>query len=342
MTINNPFKHLRTLGICCAVALSAIACQSTAADTSANSSSPKPAVSDPATARSLWVWDAGVITDRADQQELLDFIQAHQISELFLDLGDFDDAEKRPETHRKHVTAKALGSFLERFHAAGIKVQALGGDPHFALRERHQDALDQMKAVLDYNAGTSAKRRLDGFQWDVEPYILAGFKTDQHHSILVQYLEFVNASAVMVKKSAHPTQFNLGFAVPFWFDKAEQGVTWKDKKQPVVFSVMDILSMLPRSYIAIMAYRDHATGSNGSIGVSQAEIDYAVAHDSNTGIWVGVETGDVQPASITFFGKPNEDLENSLREINAAFHAIPNYCGVAIHHWESYRKLVQE
>jgi len=220
-------------------------------------------------------------------------------------------------------------------------VEGLGGDPHFALTERHQFALDQMKRVLDYNKSASANRRLDGYQWDVEPYTLKEFKTDQHDSILEQYLGFVNAAVTMVKKDAGNQRFALGFAVPFWFDKDAQGAKWQDKTQPTVFHVLDILSAVPDSYIAIMAYRDHADGANGSIGVSQTEMDYADAHTPQVGIWVGMETGDVQPASITFHGKTNADFEQAISEVNAAFQSKPSYRGVAIHHWGSYQELVK-
>src|SRR5690606_7282796 len=134
----------------------------------------------------------------------------------------FGSITPRPDSDPKHLTAKALGDFLEKCHADNITVQGLGGDPHFALRERHQFALAKMQCVLDYNASASKTRRLDGYQWDVEPYILKEFKTDQHQSILQQYLEFVTAAVAMVQKSAPADRFDLGFAVPFWFDKDEQ------------------------------------------------------------------------------------------------------------------------
>jgi hypothetical protein len=323
------FKHFGLTLLCGFLVLSATACRSDAP----TSSSIAP--------RALWVWDAGVASNLSDQKTILDFCREHSIRTIFLDLGDFDHEKKLPEDNRKHLTTQRLGDFLEAAHAANINVEGLGGDPHFALTERHQFALDQMKMVLDYNRQTSAERRLDGYQWDVEPYTLAEFKTDQHDSILEQYLAFVNTAATMVKTDSTDLHFALGFAVPFWFDKSEQGAKWQDKTQPVVFHVLDILSQLPDSYIAIMAYRDHADGANGSIGVSQTEMDYANAHTPEVGIWVGMETGDVQPASITFHGKTNANLEKAISEVNAAFQSSASYRGVAIHHWGSYPELAK-
>jgi hypothetical protein len=333
MITTNIYHHLKNfiaMMFCCALILSTTACRSTA-DAPAAPSAP----------RSLWVWDAGVASNLNDQKTFLDFCRDHDIKTVFLSLGDFDDAKKLPEENRKHLTAQQLGDFLERAHAAKIKVEGLGGDPHLALAEEHQIALDQLKRVLDYNQQASPARRLDGYQWDVEPYTLDAFKTDQHDSILEQYLAFVNAAVAMVKSDSLHRQFALGFAVPFWFDKDVQSVSWNNKKQPVVFSVMDILSALPQSYIAIMAYRDHAAGSNGSIEVSQAEMDYADTHTPKVGVWVGMETGNVQPASITFYGKTNADLEKAIGDVNTAFRSDAGYRGVAIHHWGSYSELLQ-
>lgn len=329
----NQCKHFGLMLLCGFLVLTATACQSTA-DTPVPTSSSAP--------RSLWVWDAGVVTNADDQKAFLDFCRKHSINTLFLDLGDFDNADKLPKEHRKHLTAQQLGDFLETAHAANIKVEALGGDPHFALTERHQFALDQMKKVLDYNKSTSPERRLDGFQWDVEPYVLKEFKTDQHDSILEQYLVFVDAATKMVQTDSVNQQFALGFAVPFWFDKDEQNAKWQDKTQPTVFQVLDILSQVPNSYIAIMAYRDKAEGANGSIGVSQKEMDYASAHTPKVGIWVGLETGKVEPASISFFGKTNAELEKSIDEIDEEFTANTPFRGVAIHHWGSYQELVKQ
>jgi hypothetical protein len=322
------FKHFGLTLLCGFLVLSATACRS---DAPTSSSAP----------RALWVWDAGVASNTNDQKSFLDFCRDHSIRTIFLDLGDFDHEKKLPEDNRKHLTTQRLGDFLEAAHAANIKVEGLGGDPHFALTERHQFALDQMKMVLDYNKQTSAKRRLDGFQWDVEPYTLPEFKTGQHDSILEQYLAFVNAATAMVKTDSIDPHFALGFAVPFWFDTDKQNAKWQDKTQPVVFHVLDILSQVADSYIAIMAYRDHADGANGSIGVSQTEMDYANAHTPKVGIWVGMETGDVQPASITFHGKTNADLEKAIDEVNAAYQSSASYRGIAIHHWGSYQELVK-
>jgi len=291
--------------------------------------------------RALWVWDAGVASNANDQQVFLAFCSAQHINTVFLSLGDFDDVKKLPDENRNHLTTQQLGDFLERAHAAKIKVEGLGGDPLFALTRNHHRALDAMKRVLNYNKTAATQRRLDGYQWDVEPYILKEFKTDQHDSVLEQYLDFVNAATTMVKASSANQQFALGFAVPFWFDTAAQNTKWQDKTQPAVFQVLDILSQVPDSYIAIMAYRDHAEGSNGSIGVSQTEMNYANAHTPKVGIWVGMETGDVQPASITFHGKTNADLEKAISEVNSAFASSASYRGVAIHHWGSYRELIK-
>lgn len=327
----HPFKHYGMMFLCGWLALIAIAC-CTVADTPTSTSSNAP--------RSLWVWDDGVVSNSSDQTTFINFCRDHHISTIFLDLGDFDNVKKLSDGNRKHLTAQRLGDFLERAHAANIKVQGLSGDPHFALTPDHEKALDHMKRVLDYNKGASSERRVDGFQWDVEPYGLKEFKTDQHESILEQYLAFVNASVAMVKTDSADQRFALGFAVPFWFDKEAQSAKWQDKTQPTVFQVLDILSQVPDSYIAIMAYRDHADGSNGSIGVSQTEMDYANAHTPKVGIWIGLETGDVQPASITFYGKTNAVLERVIGEVNDAFKSSASYRGVTIHHWRSYQELV--
>lgn len=296
--------------------------------------------------RALWAWNAGVITQPTQRDSLLDFCRSKKIGIIYLHLGDFLSGTKRNADDPKHVTADALGSFLETAHAKGLRVEALDGDPSFTLAAKHDEALKRLQGAITYNRGATASRRLDGFQWDIEPYVMKEFRDEaQHASIVGQFLDIVKKSRDLVqaeKDIAGAKGFWLGFALPFWMDGEAQAVTWNGEKRPATFHALEILKPLPHSYVALMAYRDKAEGDNGTIGVVKGEMEYAARNTPGVLIVVGQETGAVKtdPASITFYEEGEGPLETAVGQIDTAYAASPVYGGVAIHHLDSYRDLI--
>jgi hypothetical protein len=292
--------------------------------------------------RALWVWDASVITQSTPRDSLLNFCKAHGISTIYLHLGDFLGEKKRAEGDPKHVTAGALSTFLETAHAKNLRVEALDGDPSFSRAAQHEAGLNRLRAALKYNhEATTASRRLDGFQWDVEPYVLAEFKNETtHDAVLTEYLDFVKSSRDLVLAEKPSTPFALGFAVPFWMDTDKQSILWNGEKRPATFHVLELLSQTPNAYITIMAYRDKA---DGTISAVRDEVEYAAKNTPIVKIRVGQETGAVKndPTSITFYEEGEGALEDALAKINDAYATSPVYGGVDIHHWVSYEDLIK-
>jgi hypothetical protein len=297
----------------------------------------------PAAPRALWVWNAGVITQSAEREALFDFCQAKNISILYVHLGDFLSDKKRNAGDAKHVSEKSLGDFLEAAHAKNLRVEALDGDPSFARAAQHEAALRRLQLALEYNRAAPAARRLDGFQWDIEPYVLKEFKDEtQHAAVLGEFLDVVKKSRDLVLAEKENGEFWLGFALPFWMDGEKQTIAWNGANKPATFQALDTLETLPRAYVALMAYRDKADGTGGTIAVVRDEINYAAQYAPNVKIVVGQETGAVKgdPPSITFYEEGEGALETALAQINAAYSASPVYGGVAIHHLDSYRDLI--
>lgn len=292
-------------------------------------------------AKALWVWDAGVITDAAKQKDLFAFCKSKGLTIIYQDMGSaFLEAETA--TKAKHqISTTALAAYLKAAHAQGFKVEVLDGDPSFALTPNHARTLARVQKALDYNKTAAIDARLDGFQWDTEPYILPEFKTPEgERAILVQYLDSAVQMRDAVKKAGQPA-FTLGYAIPFWMDGDEHQVEWNGIKKSGTFHLMDILNGINSGYIAIMAYRDKAEGSNGSIGITQGEADYATKSAPNVRVWVGQETLDVKgdPPSITFWQEGEGELNKALDQIKEHYKNTPAVAGAAIHHYESYREI---
>ncbi len=290
--------------------------------------------------RAMWVWDATVITNTKHGQNLFDFCAQKGISTIYLDMGDLFAPKSREIGDPKHITAKSLGEFLQTAHGKKIEVEALDGDPTFALEAGHPIALGILKKALAYNKAAPPDQKLDGFQWDTEPYTMPEFNKDaaSQRVVLKQYLD----GALQLRDAAKTDpSMRLGFAIPSFFDEETRALEWNGSKKAPAFHLMDTLNTLPASYVAIMAYRDKAPGPNGTIEISKGEIDYAVQSAPKVKVWIGQETLDVtgDPPSITFYQEGENALEQALGQTQDAYKTQPALAGLAIHHWESYRAM---
>jgi len=298
-----------------------------------------------ATPRGLWVWDATVLTDPARGTALLDFCRQHGIGTLYLSLGDIFSVRQREASDPRHVSAAQLGAFARSAHAQNVEIEGLDGDPSFALTENHPEALGRFTRALAYNGAAPPDERLDGWQWDIEPYVLKEFKADPaaKPDILIQYLEGADQMCVALKASPN---LRLGYTLPFFFDSPDLAVTWHGENKPPAFLLLDDLEKLnktgAKSYVALMAYRDHTDGPNGSIAISRADMDYAAANAPHVKVWIGQEvsavTGD--PPTISFWGKGTSALETAALQIEVAFRKSPNFGGIAIDHYRGYQELL--
>ena len=290
--------------------------------------------------RALWVWDATVITKPEQRKSLFEFCAQKKISVIYVSVGDIFSPRGREVSDPKHVTAPMLADFLRAAHAANLQVEALDGDPSFALREHHAEALARLQKALDYNQAATPDARLDGFQWDTEPYGLAEFKEgpEKQRAILTQYLDSAQQMRDAVQKTPN---LRLTYCIPWFFDGPERALEWNGVTKEPAFHLIDLLKTLPSSELVLMSYRDKPEGSNGSIAISRGEIEYASKNAPHMKVWVGQETLDVKgdPPSITFWQEGESALDDAARQIQEAFQNQPSFGGVAIHHWASYRIL---
>jgi hypothetical protein len=288
------------------------------------------------------VWDARAFIDAGVQQNLLSFCRRQGINTIFISTGSALIEAKRAPQMRVQVPKKSFGSFIKAAHAAGLQIQALDGDPVFALKENHATVLGRLQLALDYNKTAPADEKLDGFQWDTEPFLMPQWKASEaaQPDIMRQYLDSCREMAEAVRASGQ--RFSLGYAIPAWWDSANRAVNWDGATKVPAFHLIDILNRAPGSYVALMSYRDKALGDNGTVAISQGEIDYAAKSAPNVGVWVGQETLDVKgdPPSITFYQEGNAALETALSQISETLKDTPTVKGVAIHHWVSYADLV--
>lgn len=241
-----------------------------------------------------WSWDSSA--------ELADLATADGISRVYLYCqGGFD--------HDVRETIAALG-------AAGVEVEALGGETRWATTQR-ADMLRFVRAAVRYQRGALAGARLTGIHLDVEPYGLPAWDRDQRA---------VAGSLTRAMEAAERAARSLPLAadIPFWFDEIPTGGGASLAEQ-----------MIRRTdAITVMAYRDQ-----GSDVIDVARREVRLAGRAGKPVTVGVETSDVAPEQVTFFEEGRTALELALAEVRAELGSHAGFGGVAVHDSESLRAL---
>lgn len=102
-----------------------------------------------------------------------------------------------------------LARFIDAARHRQVSVWAVEGDPGAVLPEGQVHMVRRASALAGFNASQRPARRLAGVQYDIEPYLLAGFALDTERW-LTHYLGTIRA---LRQAAGMP----LEVAVPFWW-----------------------------------------------------------------------------------------------------------------------------
>jgi hypothetical protein len=92
-----------------------------------------------------------------------------------------------------------------------------------------------------------------------------------------------------------------------------------------------MLGNLPEAYVLVMAYRNHASGDDGSVELAEREFDFAsrVAHAAS-GIVVGQELTEVTPTKLSFWWNGRAAFRQAVAELTDACGGLPQFRGVSV------------
>ena len=274
--------------------------------------------------RATWVWDSRMILRPEERGELLKFCRTHRINTLYLFAYNLNPPMDR-----------AYREFNRLAHRAGLTVQALAGDPRWGQTRYHSVPLQWVESVIDFNAKSSRGEGFDGIHTDIEIYLLSKSWNERPAEILGGYLDLHAQIAQRVHEQPQPML--LGVDVPFWFDDdSSYRILWHDQVKPPSYHVLDTADA-----ITVLAYRNFAEGSDGTVQLVSLELGYADRIGKK--VFIGQETQEnLYPAYITFGGTSCAHLQQEIAKIFQAIGHRPSFGGFAIHHYESYRKLCED
>jgi hypothetical protein len=286
------------------------------------------AVVDPGSELGAYEWDSSTWwPDPSAYASTLAQLQALGVNTLYVDIT-------KAVTMIQHHSAKLqpflsdFASLVQEADMEGFRVDALGGDSTWATTsltgpKELLSAVSQITALLPTGA-------LDGVQFDVEPWSLAGWRTHAAARAL-DWLTFIQR--VVATWRSDGMKGRLGFTVPYWFDGSNGNVpkvTFDGSKGYPFQLALPLLAPLDDTVLNVMAYRNFTAGSNGSIALFESNMAAVVAEGSSTSLLLGQETGNVQPADVTFYGLGCETFETAASQLHVRFGSEPNYAGDAI------------
>lgn len=212
---------------------------------------------------STWVWRPAQWRDEGDG--LIAAARAHRLDRIFIGLDIRDGAV---------ADADRLRSFLQAARAAGLSVWAVEGDPAAITKAGRPPFLQRTRAIAAFNRGGSPA--LDGIQYDIEPYLLAGWPLDRAAGIAA-YLDTLER---LKRAAAGPVEAVLPF---WWFD------------MPEMAGGLDRLAAAADRF-AVMAYR---TGPDGIVAAAEGALAWAGTHDRP--MTVALETGPLPDDRVQTF-----------------------------------------
>jgi hypothetical protein len=248
----------------------------------------------------MWVWDT------SDPQAVVAFAVASGVGQLYAAVPPhLDSSTQLPQ----------LTELSRQARAAGLRVDALGGDPGW---------VDNQAWVVDsWLRPALATGLFTGVHVDIEPYTTPAWQT-QRAKVVKKYL--ATYDTLVAAAGSTPIEADI----PFWFD----GIA-------TAGSTLDREVIRRTSGVTVMAYRNLAAGADGTIALATAEVS---AGDSlGKPVRIGQETtylgGDPAAVKQTFFGQTRASMEVQLDAITAAFSSHPGFAGLAIHDAAGYAAM---
>lgn len=288
-----------------------------------------------------WVWTAPVDMTEEFKKSVLDTASSNGINVLYVTVDDYLNIHNMPDGEEKNIKKKAfsdsLESFIKEAKEKGIAVDAEAGWRDWAEASQKWKATVIVDYVKEYNSTHTYKLR--GFQYDVEPYLLPSYnKTSNRALLLKNFVQLVDETVTKLQGS------DLAFTVviPHFYDDAQKwtpSFTYGGNTTYTFNHLLNILDKRSNSNIILMSYRNFASGEDGTIDISQIEIQEASAMKAKTKIIVAQETGEVDPDYATFYGTSKAEYLKQISLVNSMFNSYSNFGGMAVHHIETIKVL---
>ncbi len=287
----------------------------------------QPPVSIPAE-NGVWEWTSAYGMSQATAQQIVNNAAANGFNVIYLTV---DSSLNLSGAQLSNYEA-SLNTFLTDAAIENIAVDAEAGASSWALPGNWSNPQNIITFVANYNQTHTIKFR--GVQFDIEPYSLPQYTQDPA-GVLTDYVQMAESLVNQDKNYGMP----LGFDIPFFYSAYAHApqVTVDGITTYPLNHLVRLLNELPYGRLLVMAYRNFASGSDGTIEIAAPEIQ--AAGSSNVDVIVGQETGNVQPSYVTFYGMTKEQMAAQVAIVKQSFASDKSFGGIAVDYLEPYLQL---
>jgi hypothetical protein len=273
------------------------------ARTSGQADHPKgPQVTATTAGRAMWLWNW------TDSASVVAFAQANGVNQIFayaapgfLDPSTIPPGWSVPEL-------PLLTALVTDGRAAGISVEAMGGDPSWVT--------DPAVAVT-WAHDVTISGLFDGAHLELEPWQLSDWTTDQ-----VQLSDDLVKVVAEVKAALGPTPLEI--SIPSWLYE------YSDSRG----TPMDVALLQETTTVAIISFFDTVSDVD-----TNASHEVATATSLGVRYRIGVQVTAASPAWTSFAGATAAEFTTDLDSIDAAHADTPRYLGVAVEEYLGWAAL---
>ncbi|WP_240689221.1 copper amine oxidase N-terminal domain-containing protein [Ammoniphilus sp. YIM 78166] len=260
--------------------------------------------------KGTWIWDARTIDKQQDN--ILTFAADNRVTVFYLHID-------------RDVHAKTYQEFIRRANERGIQVEALAGRPQWALRDHQAHIHEWITWVKKYNASVDPSERFQGLHFDIEPYVLKEWKTENQR-VIQQWMDNMR----FIEKETRDMGLRITVDLPFWIYKS-----YIPDSRDYTLSAW-LLEKTDR--VVIMDYRNFALGANGMVVHGLPILKEAAVQGKE--VVIAVETKPSKEGDhTTFYSLSVEAMEKELELAREAFSLYSSFAGFAIHDFQYWRAL---
>lgn len=276
-------------------------------------------------ARAMWLWNPKpALTDDSARASLFAFLEREGIGRVWAQVS----------TEPGPTPRLALGAewtrLLAEAHRRGIRIEALDGDPTFALKAYHHLTLRVVDALVAHNRAAERAAQFDGLHLDIEPYLLLAWRFPRaRETVLHEYLD------LMVECRRRLYEFpgmQFGADIPSWWGSIDErtgrpitDVEYEGVRKSATAHLVDRVDN-----VGIMNYRNTADGPDGLIAHGTDTLAYADGAKAAR-IWMGVETTRSAPSPVWFVvGLPSAEADRLLQATDAGISREGSFGGYRV------------
>lgn len=260
----------------------------------------------------IWMWNGTAIEDKNTITNLKEM----DIDNVFVNVG----YEPKPKVFYLKENPKKYDKFIKDANKNNIQVEALYGNPEWALKKNLKNLKEEVNTVLNYNK--KYKNRFSALHLDIEPQALENFDKNKN-TILKEFVSNLKEVRKLIdshnKKNKDDIKLNID--LPYWI---------KDIKVSNKFILDDIIK-----YVDGISVMNYTNDTENFISFGEDFLKKTKKHDVDISIGFELQKNF---KDVSFYDLTEEEFTDVIEKSMKKFGEYKNYNGLVCH---TYLALIE-